>query len=367
MSETEVAETTTPEATPEASGVSKFKPGVGVDVGTANICVCRQTEDGEYSVRHYRNMLFELEATEEASDLLSRSDYLYVKSDGRYYIVGDDALKLVNAIGKGEIIRPMSNGLLNPSLKRAQSLLNYILEAVLGKPIVADESLRFSLPGNPIDKPDTNNLFHQMVLIEFFKRLGYSPKPINEALASLYSEAPSMDVEGEGTYPLTGYSISFGGGMANSCFALRGMSLVDFSSTKCGDYIDNQVSLVTGTPLGKVIRAKEKSLDLDKVNNDEPVQQALGIYYDEMIYRVIRNIGRELAKQNHSVDGAVDVIVCGGSAMPNGFIKRLKASLDNTDIPFKIKDVRLAGSPFYSVSQGACLAAQSDAEKREAS
>ncbi len=32
--------------------------------------------------------------------------------------VADDALKIVNAIGKGEIIRPMQNGMLNPSLKK---------------------------------------------------------------------------------------------------------------------------------------------------------------------------------------------------------------------------------------------------------
>ena len=35
-----------------------LKPGVGVDVGTANIVVTRQYEDGSYSVKHHRNMLF---------------------------------------------------------------------------------------------------------------------------------------------------------------------------------------------------------------------------------------------------------------------------------------------------------------------
>jgi hypothetical protein len=341
----------------------KENPCVGVDVGTSNICVCRQQTDGNFSVKHYRNMLFELEATEEADDLLSRSDYLYLKSDDRYYIVGDDALKLVNAIGKGEIIRPMQDGLLNPNLKRAQNLLNYILEAVLGKPLVAGENLRYSVPGNPVDRPEMNNLFHQMVLAEFFKRLGYSPKPINEALANLYNEAPTMEVEGEGTYPLTGYSISFGGGMMNCCFALRGMSIVDFSSTKCGDYIDKQASTVTGTSVGRVIRIKEKNLDLNKVDSDDPVQQALSIYYDEMIYRVIRNIGKELAKKTHTVDGAVEVVICGGTAMAPGFIGRVKGVLERIELPFKVKDVRLSGTPFYSVSQGACLAAQSDSEK----
>ena len=340
-----------------------LNPGVGVDVGTANLCVCRQQSDGTYSVRHYRNMLYELEATEEAADLLSRSDYLYVKSDNRYYIVGEDALKLVNAIGRGDIIRPMQDGLLNPNLKRAQHLLNYILEAVLGQPLIKGESLRFSVPGNPVDRPETNNLFHQMVLTEFFKKLGYSAKPINEALANLYSESPTMEIEGETTAPLTGYSMSYGGGMANSCFALRGMSLVEFSTTKCGDFIDKQVAQVTGTPLGKVIRIKERDLDLNKVNIDDPVQQALSIYYDEMIHRVIRSVGKELAKESRSLEGAVEVVICGGTAMAPGFIERVKKALTIVELPFKIKDVHLSSSPFYSVSQGSCLAAQSDAQK----
>jgi len=340
-----------------------LNPGVGVDVGTANLCVCRQHPDGTFAVRHYRNMLFEMEATEEANDLLSRSKYLYVKSEGRYYIVGEDALKLVNALGHGDIIRPMQDGLMNPNLKRAQHLLNYILEAVLGKPLAEGETLRFSVPGNPVDKPETNNLFHQMVLSEFFKRQGYSPKPINEALANLYSESPTMEVEGEPDYQLTGYSMSFGGGMANSCVALRGMSVVDFSTTKCGDFIDKQVSLVTGTPVARVIRAKERDLDLNNVDSSNPVMQALSIYYDEMIQRVVRNVGKELVKSSHSFDGALEVVVCGGTAMAPGFIERVKRALDAADLGFKIKGVHLSTSPFYSVSQGACLAALSDAEK----
>jgi hypothetical protein len=344
---------------------SKVMPAVGVDVGTANIVVARRAEDGSFVVKHHRNMLFEMDVSDEATDLLEKGHFLYLKSGTKYYIVGEDALRLVNAIGRGDIIRPMRNGLLNPELKKAQDLLFYILKAVVGAPLAEKETLRFTVPADPVDKPNVNNKFHQMVLQNFFDSLGFSSKPINEALANLYNEAPVMKVEGEEDSPLTGYSVSFGAGMVNSCFALRGMSLVEFSNTQCGDHIDEQVSTVTGEPVGRVIRAKEKRLDLDHVDPSDRVLMALSIYYDEMIGRVVKGMARKLAEQSREFEGSVEVVVCGGSAMAPGFLGRMQKIVSQADLPFKVREVRMSSIPFFSVSHGCCLAAQSDWKKRK--
>lgn len=349
----------------EAKPENKMVPGVGVDVGTANIAVSRQTDDGSFDIKFHRNMLFEMEVSDESTDLLKRGDYLYLKSNNKYYIVGEDALKLVNAIGKGNIIRPMQNGMLNPELKTSQDLLNKILEAVVGKPICENEPLRFSVPANPIDKPGINNLFHQMVLSGFFNKLGFKARPINEALANLYNESPSMEVDGGETYPLTGYSISFGGGMVNSCFAFKGMSLVEFSSTACGDYIDSQSAQVTGEQTSKVIRVKEKKLNLDQVDQSDRVQVALSIYYGEMISRVFKHISKELSKESREFDGKVEVVICGGSAMVPGFINKVKEVVAGVELPFQIKEIKLSSDPFFSVSQGCCLRARADYQKSQ--
>jgi len=341
----------------------KYLPGIGVDVGTSNIVIARQCEDGSFFVRHHRNMLFEMEANDESSDLLERSDYLYIKTADKYYIVGEDALKLVNALGRGEIVRPMQNGLMNPTLKKAQTLLNYILEAVVGKPQFQGEPLRFSVPANPIDKLEVNNLFHQTVLAQFFTNLGFSPKPINEALSNLYNEAPSMEVEGEGTFPLTGFSISFGGGMTNCCLALRGMSLVEFSSTQCGDHIDRQTAVVTGEPVAKVMRVKEKKFNLESPDQSDRIQQALSIYYDEMVSRVVKNMLKEFAKESREFAGPIEVVVCGGTAMIPGFMSRFDRVLGSLQFPFTIKGSRLSATPFFSVSRGCALAARGDHKK----
>ena len=205
----------------------KFKPGVGVDVGTSNIVVARQTEDGTFVNRFHRDMLYPLDVSDESADLLDRSDYLFVKVNNKYYIVGEDALKLVNAIGKGEVVRPMQDGILNPSLKESSDLLFYIIKAVVGDPIIENEPLRFSIPVNPIDQ-DLDNLFHKMVLNSFFVKMGYEAKAVNEAMCIGYDTNPIMKSD-EGDIPLSGICCSCGGGMWNLSLAYKGLSLVEFS------------------------------------------------------------------------------------------------------------------------------------------
>ena len=337
-------------------------PGAGVDVGTANIVVCRQKSDGGFSIRHHRNMLYELEVNEDSAGFLERSGYLYLKSDGKYFVVGEDALKVANTVGKGEILRPMSQGVLNPSLKKAQGLLFHILRTVVGDPVMKEEPLRFSIPADPTDKPGANNTFHQMVLESFFSKMGYRPKAINEALANLYSEAPSMKV-GDEEYSLSGVSISCGAGMSNICVALKGMSLCEFSITRSGDHIDQQVAQVTGETIGRVIRAKEGKLDLAADNSVDPVIQALDIYYGEFIKRIFSTISRKMVSDRIGMEGSATIVVCGGTAMPPHFIDRVKVVLGGMDLPFTVADVVLSKEPFFSVSRGCCLAAVADMKK----
>jgi hypothetical protein len=341
------------------------KPGLGVDVGTSNLVACRQAEDGNFQLKHQRNMLTEIQF--DATDFLERSGYQYVKTqDGRFFVLGNDALSLINAVGKGDLLRPMSNGILNPALKASQGMLNYILEALVGKPLAAGEPLRFSMPAAPLDQPEVTTLYHQMVLADVFNKMGYSAKPVNEALCNVYNESPSIEIPHQPPATLSGMGLSFGAGLVNSCFALRGLSLVEFSSSKCGDYIDKQVAQVTGEPLGKVMRIKESKLDLGKVPPGDRILQALSIFYDEMISRVLREMGKALAKESREIEGAVEIVICGGSSMVPGFLERFKTVLPGIELPFQVKNVRHSSNPFFSVAQGACLAARSDAERKPA-
>lgn len=340
----------------------KFKPGVGVDVGTSNIVVSRMTEDGTFVNRFHRDMLYPLEMSEESQDLLSRSDYHYVKVNDVFYIVGEDALRLVNAIGRGEIVRPMKDGILNPNLKESSELLFYIIKAVVGEPIVPNETLRFSVPANPVDA-NINNTFHKMLLQQFFTKLGYNAKPVNEAMSIVYDCNPVMKGE-DGDTPFTGVAISCGGGMSNICLSFKGMELGAFSVLKSGDYIDTEASKATGVSTSKVLKRKEKELDLLNVDFSDRVIAALSAFYEEVMGRVVHLSAKEFSSKGTEIDGEIEIVIAGGTSMPKGFCTKFEEIVKSTKFPFKIYRVRHSATPFYSVAQGSCIRAQSDWGKK---
>ena len=340
-----------------------YLPGVGVDIGTSSIVLSRRTTKGTFVNRFHRNMLYPLEVSEESTDLLDKSHYLYVKVNDKYFVVGEDALNLVNAIGKGEVIRPMQNGILNPSLKESVDLLFYIIKAVVGDPIVEKEPLRFSIPADPVDS-NMNNKFHQMVLQGFFEKMGFDPKPVNEAMCIAYDCNPAMKSD-EGDVPLSGITVSTGAGMWNVALAFKGMSVVEFSCTRSGDYLDEQVALMTGSKKSKVIKIKEKLLNLDKLDPNDRIQTALSVYYDEMIDRMVHHIGNKFQNISSEMDGEIEIVVAGGTSMAPGFGERLRTAIKKSNIPFKIYRVRQSTTPFYSVAQGSCIRAQADSNRKK--
>jgi len=342
----------------------KYMPGVGVDVGTANIVVSRQDVDGDFVNTTHRNMLYELDESDESSDLLQRGDYLYAKFEGKYYVIGKDALSLVNALGSGEVMRPMKDGLLNPQLKSSQELLFHIIRAVLGSPVVENEPLRYSVPANPVDRPEMSNTFHEMIIKNFLDGIGFDSNALNEGMGVVYDLAPVMKTD-EGDVPLTGFGISMGGGMFNVAGAYKGLPVCTFSITKSGDYIDQQAAQVTGLPVSKVTKIKETRLDLNNVDISDRTIAALSIYYDETIKRAVLNIKAELGKSNHDFEGPCEIVIAGGTALIPGTADRFRVIAAKEKMPFDLLGIRLSEHPFHSVAQGMCLRARSDWEKKQ--
>jgi actin-like ATPase involved in cell morphogenesis len=337
-----------------------FKPGVGVDIGTCNLVITRQTTDNVFVNRYHRNVLFQLPASEESNELLQRGDYLFIKTNDKFFIVGEDALRLASAVGKSEdIVRPMQNGTLNSELSSSSELLFFIVKALCGEKTIENEPLRFSIPAN--DKSSKmDNRFHQMVLSGFFNKMGYSAKPINESVALAIDCNPVLKEEDGKEVSLSGLALSFGGGMINCAILYKGLELDSFSIMSSGDAIDNSVSRVTGVPIANVIKIKEKKLDLSQIDSSDRVQVALGIYYDEMIERVVRSIGDNFKDKKSEMEGKIEIVVGGGTSLCNGFITRLEEGFKKFPIPFDIFRVRHSSIPFYSVSQGCCIRALAD-------
>lgn len=339
----------------------KFRKGVGLDCGTSNICLCRQTEDGVFINKFYRNALYPLDVSDEAKDLVEKSNYLYINTNNKYYVVGQDAYSLACAIGKDNVVRPMKNGLLNPSLNESSELLFFILKTIVGSPLVENEPLRFSLPANSCDV-ENDNTFHKMVLENFFNKLGFKSKSINEAVCINYDSNCIMKTK-DGDVPLSGITCSCGAGQWNISLSLKGLSLVEFSCTKSGDWLDEQVSKVTGFSISKVMKIKETQLDLNKDNPDR-VHQALFIYYNELISRMLNLISNKFKEHSSEMDGQIEIVVAGGTSMPKGFCSLFEKKIKEVKLPFDIYRVRHAEQPFFAVSNGACLRSIADNQKR---
>jgi len=143
------------------------------------------------------------------------------------------------------------------------------------------------------------------------------------------------------------------------------LSIVEFSCTKSGDYLDEQVATMTGTKKSKVIKVKEKKLDLGNVDMSDRIQAALSVYYDEMVERMVHHIGTQFRDQNSEIDGEIEIVVAGGTSMAPGFCGRLEQAIKANDFPFEVYRIRHSETPFYSVSQGACIRAQADQNKKK--
>jgi hypothetical protein len=107
---------------------------------------------------------------------------------------------------------------------------------------------------------------------------------------------------------------------------------------------------------------KEQSLDLARSPKDK-VEEALHIYYDDMIATLISTLNESVARassESHKLDRAVPVVLAGGTAQPRGFRERFEKALSQSKCPVPISEVRLSPHPTQATAKGAYIAAVYD-------
>ena len=321
----------------------------GIDIGTMNIVSARQ--DGSDTVFvSQRNSFVEIDYSDMAERMLSRSDVLHIRKDDNVYVVGDDALNFANIFNE-ETRRPMKHGILSSEEKSAIPMIKLILEQVVGEPDRRNERIYFSTPADPIDS-ELSTLYHQKTLESFLGDIGYDPEPINEGMAVIYSELAEHN--------FTGLGISFGAGMTNVCLSYYAVPVMTFSVARGGDWIDEQTATATGENVDKVTSIKEEDFRLDFTTDAGGVEGALSIYYDNLLDYVIENIVREVNDEDVEEGLDVPVVVTGGTSSPPGFEKLFEERLNKANIPFSISGVRKADEPLYSVARGALVASRTE-------
>jgi hypothetical protein len=324
----------------------------GLDVGTMNILSARQ-EDNETVFVQQRNSFVEIDYSDMADQMLSRSNVLHIRKDDQVYIVGDDALNFANIFNE-ETRRPMQAGILSSDESSAIPMIKLITEQVVGEPQYRDELLFFSVPADPIDG-EVSTLYHQKTIESLLGDMGYSPEPINEGMSVIYSELADRE--------FTGLGVSFGAGMTNICLSYYAVPVMKFSIARGGDWIDEKAAQATGNPVDKVTSVKEEDFALDFETDVGGIEGALSIYYDNLLDYVIENIISEVDEEDIEEGLDVPVVVTGGTSTPDGFEELFAERLAQADLPFSTSDVSRADNPMYSVAQGALVAARSERQR----
>lgn len=324
----------------------------GCDFGTMNLLSARSDSD---NIKVMRNVFLQLNADEiSISDL---SDISYIEHDGNIFIIGNDAFRLANIFGK-EVSRPMEKGLISSKEINAIDVLTIMVKELIGEIKDKEVYVSYSIPAEAIDE-GRSVTYHERVFGRILSSLGVNYKPINEAMAIIYSECAKEKFSGIG--------ISFGAGMANCALSYSGIETFKFSTARSGDWIDKNVAESLNMIKNRVTSIKEKHLNLSTGFEKEPnkkirrVLESLTYFYENLIDYTIKRIIEEFhEKVDTELEEPIPMIISGGSSLPEGFLELFKQTISKYELPFEISEIRRAKNPLTAVAQGLLIKTVSD-------
>jgi hypothetical protein len=323
----------------------------GLDIGTSRIVLAEPNGAG-LCYRAQLNAFLSLPNSKVTEAMLYKEGIPFKLAGSDILVLGDQADRFAH-IFCGDTRRPMQNGLLNPTEHRSLEVIEDTVQRLCGGP-KDGVRLCFSVP-SPAPGGEGDLAYHETTLAEMLTRLGFQAKSLNEGLAVVFAELEATN--------FTGIGISFGGGMCNVCLAYLGMPVITFSTAKAGDYIDRSAACVTGQKPVAIRLVKEGAFALNGRSSASNIEQALTVYYDDMIQTVLTRLEGALAESRKvpKLDRPIPIVVSGGSAKLAGFMPRLEKGLRRLDLPIGIAEIRLAADPLNTTAKGALMAAMLEA------
>ncbi len=336
------------------SSVEMLEGPVGVDIGTSRIV--EYHKEGLNYVKHSElNAFFSVPYTKLTRGMLEQNQLQYRQQNGSLLIVGNGAQNFAN-ITNGEVRRPMSSGILNPSEENGPVVIEQVVKNMVKKPDELGETLCFSLPA-PLRERQVNLVFHETIVKNYFLTMGYMASGVTEGYLVVLSELQKSNY--------TGIAISCGAGLCNVCLSYLSVPILSFSIPKAGDYIDASAAAAVGEQKNRVRVIKEESLNLINAPKNR-VERALHVYYEEVIMSIIQNLKESMEESENmpKIDSSIPVVLSGGTAMPDGFRDKFDNILRESDFPLAISEVQMAEEPLLATARGAYVAA-CIAEKEE--
>ena len=327
--------------------MNDLEAGRGLDVGTVNICAAARRRDGdEIAYNIQRNAFLDVRSDTFTKKMLMKLGIDYIVQGDKGYVLGDPAFELANIFEKNPR-RPMKDGMISPVEPEALLIVSLLAAELLGHPQAQGEVCAFSVPADPIDA-ERNVIYHRGALETVLRKLGYAPKPMLEGHSVIFAELQEQDY--------TGIGISCGGGMFNICIAYKSVPALTFSTSRGGDWIDNNVATAIGMPASLVCAVKEGGVDLK--NPKDRVQEAIVIYYRNLIQYTLETVKQkfETAANMPSFARPIDLVCAGGTSLIEGFIDVFREEFEKINFPLDIARIRLARDPLRAIAAG-CLQA----------
>lgn len=333
----------------------KFLDGVGLDIGTCFVNSARMLKDSEeVDIKTMRDAFFSIDNSKLTRKMLNTGKASYIESEdsSKLYICGNEALNYAN-IFKAEVRRPLHKGVISTREPEALAMIKAIIAMVIGKTVVEKELCKFSVPADPIDA-DYNIIYHKNVLKSFVEDAGFTPDPINEASAVCYSELAEDN--------FTGLAISFGAGMVNASLNYMGVSSIEFSVSRSGDWIDENSAKAIGERVSKITAIKEAGIDI--LNPQTREEKTIAIFYEDFIGYVVKCFKQKLSESASLPEfpEPISVVLAGGTSMARNFDKMFAQELNKIKLPFKVKEVRTASDKMFAVARGCLFAAIAEKE-----
>jgi hypothetical protein len=323
---------------------------LGLDVGTSRVCLAQQVAE-QFTYQTQLNAFVAVPFSPITENVLEKENVPHTVREGEILVHGNESDRFADLLNV-ETRRTMDKGLLNASEPESLHMLRKIIESIL-EPAKDHQKLCFTVPAAPLGAEE-NLTYHEATLRQILADKGYHVKSINEGLAVVYSELESSNY--------TGIGISFGGGLCNVSVAYLSVPVLSFSIPRAGDYIDSNAAAMTGERANRVRIAKEDSFHFNGLFTDK-LQQALSVYYDEMIQSLMQAMKQAFANSRTLPKSPrpLPIVLSGGTALPAGFRARFEKILVESELPISTSDIRMAADPLHTSARGALIAALADA------
>jgi len=328
---------------------------LGLDVGTSRICLAQQAAE-QFQFHTQLNAFVAVPYSSITENVLEKENVPHTVRGDEILVHGNESDRFADLLNV-ETRRTMDKGLLNAGEPESLHMLRKIIESIL-EPAQDRQSqdrkrLCFTVPAAPLGAEE-NLTYHEATMRQILADKGYDVMSINEGLAVVYSELESSNY--------TGIGISFGGGLCNVSVAYLSVPVLSFSIPRAGDYIDANAAAMTGERANRVRIAKEDSFHFNGLFTDK-LQQALSVYYDEMIQSLMQAMKQAFANSRTLPKSPrpLPIVLSGGTALPQGFRARFEKILVESELPISTSDIRVAADPLHTSARGALIAALADA------